>query len=81
MAVIGLLLVVFSNRIIFPHPKLALIESFMGTYYSVALPYPLPTDPLATIRWIFVAGAGILICLSGVWLLLKARQTQQGTIN
>lgn len=76
MAITGMLLVVLCNRIIFPRPKLVRIESFIGDYYAEDLPYPLPTDPAATMHWVLITGVGVSVCLSGVWLYLQARRAR-----
>ena len=77
MAIAGLLLVLFCNRIIFPRPRLVRIESFLGDYFGEDLYCRRPTDPVATLQWILITGVGVSVCLSGVWLYLKARRAQQ----
>src|SRR3974390_2951470 len=75
----GVLVVVFSNRIVFPGlERLFGIETIVGrenvsyqpdgSYYF--------TNPGAMARWILsVAAIGILICACGVLMLIRARRT------
>jgi hypothetical protein len=81
LILIGVLVTVFSNKIVFPGlERLIGIETIVGkenvsynpdgTYYY--------TNPVAMIHWIAsVAVIGILICLTGIWILIRARK---GTI-
>jgi hypothetical protein len=78
LMVLGVLVVVFSRRIVFPGLELLLgIETIVGSenvshqpdgsYYY--------TNPGAMIRWILsVAGVGLLICAFGVAMLWLSRR-------
>jgi hypothetical protein len=74
----GLLVVVFSEKIVFPGlERLVGIETIVGKQNVVYQPDGgyFFTNPGAMIRWIFsVAAVGVLICLSGAWLLLRVRK-------
>jgi hypothetical protein len=78
LILIGVLVSVFSNKIVFPGlERLIGIETIVGkgnvsynpdgSYYY--------TNPGAMLRWIAsVAIIGILICLIGIWILIRARK-------
>jgi hypothetical protein len=73
----GLLVVVFSNKIVFPGlERLLGIEAIVGRENVVYQPdggYSF-TNPGAMMRWILlVAAVGVLACASGIWLLLRTR--------
>jgi hypothetical protein len=74
----GLLVVVFSNKIVFPGlERLLGIETIVGSgnvVYQDDGGY-LFTNPGAMMRWILsVAAAGVVICASGIWLLFRAQK-------
>jgi hypothetical protein len=78
LILLGVLIAMFSERIVFPGlERLLGIETIVGkanvdyqpdgNYYF--------TNPGAMIRWeLSVAGVGVLICLSGAWLLWRSRR-------
>ncbi|MGD1087445.1 MAG: hypothetical protein ABR955_01790 [Verrucomicrobiota bacterium] len=78
----GILVVVFSNKIVFPGlERLIGIETIVGkenvsynpdgSYYY--------TNPGAMLRWIAsVAAIGILIFFTGVWLLIRSKKNRKG---
>jgi hypothetical protein len=78
LILLGVLVVIFRETIVFPGlERLVGIETIVGkanvayqpdgSYYF--------TNPGAMIRWeLAVAGVGVLICLSGVWLLWRSRR-------
>jgi hypothetical protein len=77
----GILVVVFSNKIVFPGlERIVGIETIVskenvvyqsdGSYYF--------TNPGAMMRWIFsVAAVGILIFSTGVWFLIRLRKNRK----
>jgi hypothetical protein len=75
---VGLVVVVFSEKIVFPGlERLVGIETIVGKENVVYQPDGgyLFTNPGAMARWVFsVAAIGVLICLSGAWLLFRARK-------
>jgi hypothetical protein len=75
LIVIGLSIVVFSNKIVFPGLELLVgIETIVGKENVVYLEEGgyIFTNPGAMARWICsVAGIGILICASGVSVFRK----------
>jgi uncharacterized membrane protein HdeD (DUF308 family) len=78
----GILVVVFSNKIVFPGlERLVGIETIVGKENVVYEPdgsYYF-TNPGAMMRWIFsVALIGILICCTGIWLLIRLRKNRKG---
>jgi hypothetical protein len=76
---LGLLVVVFSNKIVFPGlERLVGIETIVGRENVVYQPDGgyLFTNPGAMMRWILsVAAVGIVVGASGIWLLLRARRS------
>jgi hypothetical protein len=83
LSVSGLLVVIFSYKIVFPGLEALLgIESIVGrqnVYYQPDGRYYF-TNPGAMARWICsVAGIGIILCSLGVWLLIRARRAQHGS--
>jgi hypothetical protein len=82
LIVVGALVVIFSKWIVFPGlERLVGIETIVGrdnVFYTADGGYYF-TNPGAMIHWILsVAGIGFLICLSGCWLLLRARRIKRG---
>ena len=77
LILVGLLVVVFSQKIVFPGlERLVGIETIVGKENVVYQPDGgyLFTKPGAMIRWVLsVAAIGVLICLSGAWLVFRAR--------
>jgi hypothetical protein len=78
LILVGLVVVVFSEKIVFPGlERLVGIETIVGKQNVVYQPDGgyLFTNPGAMARWVFsVAAIGILICLSGAWLLFRLRK-------
>jgi hypothetical protein len=81
----GLLVIVFSNKIVFPGlERLVGIETIVGRDNVVYQPDGgyLFTNPGAMMRWILsVAAVGLLASSSGLWLLLRARRNQRKSSN
>jgi hypothetical protein len=78
LALLGLLVAVFSNRIVFPGlERLLGIETIVGkdsVQYQTDGSYYY-TNPTAMMEWIAsVALIGVLIFSLGVWLILRARK-------
>jgi hypothetical protein len=79
LVLIGVLVVVFSERIVIPPPKrLAVIQTIIGRQHVVYRPdgsyYPVSFGALCL--WIFVVAViGICICLLGGLLLYLARRS------
>ncbi len=78
----GILVVIFSNKIVFPSlERLVGIETIVGkenVYYQPDGGYYF-TNPRAMMRWIFsVAAIGILICFTGIWLLIRLGTNEKG---
>jgi hypothetical protein len=78
LILVGVLVIVFSQKIVFPGlERLVGIETIVGKVNVVYQPDGgyLFTNPGAMIRWVLsVAAVGVLICLSGAWLLFRARK-------
>jgi uncharacterized membrane protein HdeD (DUF308 family) len=78
----GILVVVFSNKIVFPGlERLVGIETIVGkenVSYNPDGRYAF-TNPGAMLRWIAsVTVIGVLILFSGVWLLIRSRKNRKG---
>jgi hypothetical protein len=77
----GILIVVFSNKIVFPGlERIVGIETIVGKENVVYQPDGgyLFTNPVAMARWICsVAAIGILIFSVGVWLLIRSRKNRR----
>jgi hypothetical protein len=75
----GALIVVFCNKIVFPGlERLVGIETIVGKENVVYQPDGgyLFTNPAAMAKWILsVAAIGILICLTGIFVLIRARKS------
>jgi hypothetical protein len=75
---IGILVVVFSNKIVFPSlERIVGIETIVGKENVVYQPDGgyFFTNPGAMARWVLsVAAVGILIFSAGVWLLIRSRK-------
>jgi hypothetical protein len=74
----GILIVVFSNKIVFPGlERIVGIETIVGkenVVYQSDGGY-LFTNPGAMAKWVLsVAAIGILIFSTGVWLLIRSKQ-------
>ena len=85
LTLLGVLVVVFSQKIVFPGlERLVGIETIVGkqnVVYQADGGY-LFTNPGAMMRWISsVAAIGIVICLSGIWLLYRARLVEHRTLD
>lgn len=81
LLIIGVLVVVFREKIAFPGlEKLVGIEVMVGRENVIYEPDGsyLFTNPRAMIRWVLsVAAIGILICSSGVVLLFRTRRSER----
>lgn len=80
LTIVGVLVFVFREQIVFPGLEHLLgIETIVGkqnVVYQADGGY-LFTNPGAMVRWISsVAAIGVLICMSGIWLLFKARKNE-----
>ena len=77
LIVLGVLVVAFSSKIVFPGLELLLgIETIVGKDYVVYRDDGsyMFTNPIALAKWIFsVAAVGAVICSSGIWLLVRSR--------
>ena len=78
LILIGALVIVFSNKIVFPGlERLVGIETIVGKENVVYQPDGgyLFTNPAAMMHWIVsVAAVGILVCSIGIWILIRARK-------
>jgi ascorbate-specific PTS system EIIC-type component UlaA len=78
LTLFGMLVVVFSNKIVFPGlERLVGIETIVGTQNVVYQPDGsfFYTNPGAMMRWIiWVASIGLILCLIGIWVLIRARR-------
>jgi hypothetical protein len=74
----GTLVAFFSNKIVFPGlERLVGIETIVGTQNVVHNPDGsyFYTNPGAMVRWIvWVASIGLIICLIGCWILIRAKR-------
>jgi len=81
LIVFGILIVIFSNKIVFPGlERIVGIETIVGKQNVVYQPDGsyLFTNPGAMAKWILsVAAIGILILSVGIWLLLRSRKNQK----
>ena len=81
LIVFGILIVIFSNKIVFPGlERIVGIETIVGKQNVVYQPDGsyLFTNPGAMAKWILsVAVIGILILSVGIWLLLRSRKNQK----
>jgi len=78
LVLIGALIVIFSNKIVFPGlERLVGIENIVGkenVHYFPDGSYVF-TNPGAMARWIWsVAAIGIIISVTGIWVLIRARK-------
>ena len=85
LVLVGALIVGFRERIVFPGlERLVGIETIVGkqnVVYQSDGGY-LFTNPGAMLRWILsVAAVGVLICISGIWLLLRARRMRAQSLR
>jgi hypothetical protein len=77
----GVLVVIFSQKIVFPGlERLVGIETIVGrgnVVYQADGSYAF-TNPGAMMRWTFsVAAVGALMCLAGIWLMLRGRSRRE----
>jgi ascorbate-specific PTS system EIIC-type component UlaA len=76
LILIGVLVIVFSPKIVFPFLEHLLgIETIVGHEWVVYQPDGgyLATNPGAMARWVLsVAAVGVLILWTGIWLLIKS---------
>jgi len=74
----GLLMIMFSNRIVFPGlERLLGIETIVGRENVVYQPDGgyIFTNPSAMMRWIIsVVMVGLSICSIGIWVLIRLRK-------
>jgi hypothetical protein len=74
----GLLVMVFSNRIVFPGlERLLGIETIVGRENVVYQPDGgyIFTNPAAMMRWVLsVVIVGLSICSIGIWVLIRLRK-------
>ena len=85
LILIGVLVIAFSEKIVFPGlERLVGIETIVGTQNVVYEPdgsYPY-TNPGAMVRWIvWVASIGLIICLIGIWILIRAKRIKLKSSN
>ena len=85
LVAVGVLVFIFREWIVFPGlERLVGIETIVGKDNVVYLPdggYGF-TNPAAMLRWISsVAAIGILICLSGIWVLFTERRSERKYSN
>lgn len=83
LILLGATTVIFSRTIVFPGlERFVGIETIVGKANVVYLPdrgYGF-TNPSAMMRWIStVAAIGITICLSGIWLLVRASKDRKNS--
>jgi len=83
LALGGILVAVFSQRIVFPGlERLLGIETIVGRENVVYQPdgsYVF-TNPGAMSRWIMaVAGVGLIVAFTGAFLLFRARRERRGS--
>ena len=77
LALAGIVIVVFSSKIVFPGLELLLgIETIVGknnVVYRDDGSY-IFTNPGAMAEWILsVASIGVVVCIFGIWLLIRSR--------
>jgi len=85
MILVGALVVVFRETIVFPGlERLVGIETIVGRENVVYQPdggYVF-TNPGAMIRWVLSVGAvGVLVCASGIALVFRARRPKHGDLD
>jgi|ERR1017187_392053 hypothetical protein len=85
LILIGVLVIAFSEKIVFPGlERLVGIETIVGTQNVVYEPDGsyLYTNPGAMVRWIvWVASIGLIICLIGIWILIRAKRIKLKSSN